>query len=75
MVLIVSVKVSAVVVNEVKRVEEGNGYNALTDLFESMIEAGIVYSTKVIRSALQNAVSVADIPAPIDSDVGAAGMM
>lgn len=75
MALIVSVKVSAVVVNEVKRVEEGNGYNALTDLFESMIEAGIVDSTKVMRSALPNAVSVADITAPIDSDVGAAGMM
>lgn len=78
-------KEGAVVVNEVKRAEEGIGYNALTDVFENMIEAGIVDPTKVTRSALQNAASVAallltteavvaDIPAPIDPAAGAAGM-
>lgn len=78
-------KEGAVVVNEVKRAEEGIGYNALTDVFENMIEAGIVDPTKVTRSALQNAASVAallltteavvaDIPEPIDPAAGAAGM-
>ena len=78
-------KEGAVVVNEVKRAEEGIGYNALTDVFENMIEAGIVDPTKVTRSALQNAASVAallltteavvaDIPAPVDPAAGAAGM-
>lgn len=78
-------KEGAVVVNEVKRAEEGIGYNALTDVFENMIEAGIVDPTKVTRSALQNAASVAallltteavvaDIPEPVDPAAGAAGM-
>lgn len=78
-------KEGAVVVNEVKRAEEGIGYNALIDVFENMIEAGIVDPTKVTRSALQNAASVAallltteavvaDIPEPVDPAAGAAGM-
>ena len=37
----------------------GYGYNALTGEFKDMIEAGIVDPTKVTRSALQNASSVA----------------
>ena len=37
----------------------GFGYNALTGEFQDMIEAGIVDPTKVTRSALQNASSVA----------------
>ena len=37
----------------------GYGYNALTDTYGDMIEEGIVDPTKVTRSALQNASSVA----------------
>lgn len=37
----------------------GYGFNALTNTYEDMIEAGIVDPTKVTRSALQNAASVA----------------
>ena len=37
----------------------GYGYNALTDTYGDMIDAGIVDPTKVTRSALQNASSVA----------------
>lgn len=37
----------------------GYGYNALTGEFQDMIQAGIVDPTKVTRSALQNASSVA----------------
>jgi len=40
--------------------EKGNnGYNAATDVFEDLVKAGIIDPTKVTRSALQNAASVA----------------
>ena len=35
------------------------GYNAATDKFEDLVEAGVIDPTKVVRSALQNAASVA----------------
>ena len=49
----------SVIVNKVRESAEGTGYNAATDVFEDMIAAGIVDPTKVTRSALQNAASVA----------------
>ena len=49
----------SVVVNEILNSEQGVGYNAATDRFEDMIQSGIVDPTKVTRSALQNAASVA----------------
>ena len=52
-------KEGSVVVNEINRADKGIGYNAAADKFENMIEAGIVDPTKVTRSALQNATSVA----------------
>lgn len=39
--------------------EENIGYNALTDKIENMVESGIIDSTKALRAALMNAVSVA----------------
>ncbi|MDI9395357.1 MAG: chaperonin GroEL [Euryarchaeota archaeon] len=35
------------------------GYNAKTDVFEDLFEAGVIDPTKVVRSALQNAASIA----------------
>lgn len=49
----------SVIVNAILNAEEGVGYNAESDKLEDMIEAGIVDPTKVTRSALQNAASVA----------------
>jgi chaperonin GroEL len=49
----------AVIVNKVKELEKGYGFNALTEEYVDMIEAGIVDPAKVTRSALQNATSVA----------------
>lgn len=49
----------SVVVSKIRTSEKGIGYNAATGKFESMIEAGIVDPTKVTRTALQNAASVA----------------
>ena len=50
----------SVIVEALKKESKvGYGYNALTGEFQDMIEAGIVDPTKVTRSALQNASSVA----------------
>ena len=49
----------AVIVNKIKESKDGIGYNALTDEYVDMIEAGILDPVKVTRSALQNANSVA----------------
>lgn len=49
----------SVIVDKVKSIEEGKGYNALTEEYVDMLSSGIVDPVKVTRSALQNAASVA----------------
>ena len=49
----------SVIVEKIKHAETGVGYNAATDEWVNMIDVGIVDPTKVTRSALQNAASVA----------------
>ncbi len=49
----------SVVVEKVKGMERGYGYNAVTNDYEKMIVSGIVDPTKVARSAIQNAASIA----------------
>lgn len=49
----------SVIVERLKKEETGIGYNAANGEWVNMIEAGIVDPTKVTRSALQNAASVA----------------
>ncbi|MFZ7947057.1 chaperonin GroEL [Neobacillus sp. 19] len=49
----------SVIVDRLKRETVGTGFNAATGEWVNMIEAGIVDPTKVTRSALQNAASVA----------------
>lgn len=51
----------SVVVERVKNEKGGFGYNALTDTFEDLIEAGVVDPAKVTRTALQNATSIANM--------------
>lgn len=48
----------SVVVSKVKESPEGIGFNAASDEYVNMIDAGIVDPVKVTRSALQNAASV-----------------
>ncbi|WP_305775294.1 TCP-1/cpn60 chaperonin family protein, partial [Lactiplantibacillus paraplantarum] len=48
----------SVIVEKMKEQKPGVGFNAATDEWVDMIEAGIVDPTKVTRSALQNAASV-----------------
>ncbi len=49
----------SVIVNKIKSSEAGIGFNALTEEYMDMLANGIVDPTKVTRSALQNAASVA----------------
>ncbi|OGH95088.1 MAG: chaperonin GroL [Candidatus Magasanikbacteria bacterium RIFOXYD2_FULL_41_14] len=49
----------AVVAEEVKRREGNVGYNAATGEYEDLVKAGIIDPTKVTRTALQNAASIA----------------
>ncbi len=51
----------AVVVEKVKQGEGDFGFNARTEEYEKMTEAGVVDPTKVTRTALENAASVAGI--------------
>ncbi|NLK38509.1 MAG: chaperonin GroEL [Epulopiscium sp.] len=51
----------SVIVNKVKELPVGVGFNALTEEYVEMVEAGILDPTKVTRSALQNATSVASV--------------
>jgi chaperonin GroEL len=51
----------ALVVEKVKNGKGGEGYNVATDKFEDLIKSGVVDPTKVTRSALQNAASIAGL--------------
>ncbi|MDR1953011.1 MAG: chaperonin GroEL [Clostridiales Family XIII bacterium] len=48
----------SVVISKIKENKKGVGFNAATEVYEDMINAGIVDPLKVTRSALQNAASV-----------------
>lgn len=76
---------SSIVLNRIKEAPVGEGFDAYEEEYVNMFEKGIVDPTKVTRSALQNAVSIAsmlltteaavsDIPEPEKNDMaGAAG--
>lgn len=49
----------AVIINKVREAEVGTGFDAYKEEYVDMVEAGILDPTKVARSALQNATSVA----------------
>ena len=51
----------AVVVAKVREMKTDEGFNALTDTYENLVEAGVIDPTKVVRSALQNASSIASL--------------
>ncbi len=54
-------KEGSVIVADVKKGEGSFGYNAREDKFEDLVAAGIIDPTKVTRSALQNAASIASL--------------
>jgi chaperonin GroEL len=51
----------SVVFEKIKDAEPGTGFDALNETYVNMIEAGIVDPTKVTRSALENAASIASM--------------
>src|SRR5437867_1912566 len=52
----------SVVVEEVREHADANyGYNAATDEYEDLVKAGVIDPTKVTRTALQNAASIASL--------------
>jgi chaperonin GroEL len=52
----------SIVVQKVKESKDANfGYNAASDEYEDLVKAGVIDPTKVVRSALQNASSIASL--------------
>ena len=51
----------SVVVNAVMDGKDAYGFNAETGVYEDLMKAGVIDPTKVVRFALQNAVSVAGL--------------
>ncbi len=81
----------AIIVQEVKKSKQANGYNVATGEYIDLIAAGIIDPTKVTRSALQHAASISGLllttecmitdipekeaPAPAHPDMGGMGGM
>ena len=59
----------AVVVSEVEQMKGNKGYNAVTGEYEDLVAAGIMDPTKVVRTALQNAASIAGLLLTTDAAV------
>ena len=52
----------SIVVEKVRDAQTNTfGYNALTDTYEDLVQAGVIDPTKVTRTALQNAASIAGL--------------
>ena len=51
----------SIVVNKVKELEGDQGYNAAKGKYENLVNSGVIDPTKVVRSALQNASSIAGL--------------
>ncbi len=52
----------SIVIEKIRTAKETSfGYNALTDVYEDLVQAGVIDPTKVTRTALQNAASIAGL--------------
>jgi len=51
----------SIVVQRVKEMTGADGFNAQAERYENLVEAGVIDPTKVVRSALQNAASIASL--------------
>lgn len=78
-------KDGSVVAERVKQEKGSMGYNAETDVYEDLVKSGVIDPTKVVRTALQNAASIAimvltteaivtDLPSKKDDGHGHGGM-
>ena len=52
---------ASIVVQRVKDMVGHQGFNAQTEIFEDLVQAGVIDPAKVVRSALQNAASIASL--------------
>jgi chaperonin GroEL len=52
---------ASIVVQRVKEMNGDEGFNALTERYEDLVAAGVIDPAKVVRSALQNAASIASL--------------
>ncbi len=59
----------SVVINKVDESKGKQGYNAATGKFEDLVAAGIIDPTKVVRTALQNAASIAGLMLTTDAAI------
>jgi chaperonin GroEL len=59
----------AIVVGKVLASEGGNGFNAATNKYEDLLAAGIIDPAKVVRTALQNAASIAGLMLTTDATI------
>jgi len=50
-----------IVVQRVREMNADEGFNAQTERYEDLVQAGVIDPTKVVRSALQNAASIASL--------------
>ena len=51
----------SIVVQRCKEMKGDEGFNAQTEQYEDLVQAGVIDPTKVVRSALQNAASIASL--------------
>src|SRR5687767_2533749 len=51
----------SIVVAKVKELPQDEGFNAATEIYEDLVKAGVIDPAKVVRSALQNASSIASL--------------
>jgi chaperonin GroEL len=51
----------SIVVAKVKGMKQDEGFNAATEVYEDLVKAGVIDPAKVVRSALQNASSIASL--------------
>jgi chaperonin GroEL len=51
----------SIVVQRVKEMDGDEGFNAQTERYENLVQAGVIDPTKVVRSALQHAASIASL--------------
>jgi len=51
----------SIVVQRVREMKDEEGFNALTDKYENLVQAGVIDPAKVVRSALQNSSSIASL--------------
>ena len=51
----------SIVVSKVREMKQDEGFNAATEVYEDLVKAGVIDPAKVVRSALQNASSIASL--------------